>query len=93
MHALPPESETFFDSDVLLPLYGYAKTVLIINEFWNTNGVSESLLNAECHIFKSKIEKFHKEGKQQGSKVDPLNNITSELRRKALKNKEVKRGK
>ena len=79
MHALSPESETFFDSDALLPLYEYAKTAPIINEFWNTNGVSESLLNAECRLFKSKIEKFHKEGKQQGSKVDPLNNITSEL--------------
>ena len=41
MHALSPESDSFFDPDALLPLFNYAKTVPLINKLWVTNGVSE----------------------------------------------------
>ena len=78
MHALPPQSYSFFDPDALLPLFNYAKTVPLINKLWVTNEVSERLLSAECRDFKSKIENFYDKGKQN-PKIDPLNTVTSEL--------------
>ena len=52
--------------------------VPLSNKLWVTNGVSERLLSAECRVFKSKIEKFYDEGKQN-PKIDPLNTVTSKL--------------
>ena len=43
-----------------------------------TNGISERLLSAECRVFKSKIENFYDEGKQN-PKIDPLHTVTSKL--------------
>ena len=72
MHAFSRESDSFFDPDALLPLFNYAKTVPLINK------LSERLLSAEYRVFKSKIEKFYDEGKQN-PKIDPLNTATSKL--------------
>ena len=79
-----PESDSFFDLDALLPLFSYAEIVPLINKLWVTNGVSERLLSAECRVFKSKIEKFYDEGKQN-PKIDSLNTVTSETSATALK--------
>ena len=78
MQALSPMSDDFLDSNALMPLFEYAKSVPSITRIFVENSASKSLLEAECRIFKSKIEKYFNDSENNTEK-DPINRITAKL--------------